>query len=125
GNSCGVSVTFNPKSAGNLTGTLTVVANGVPSTLALTGIAPISLSLSASTSSVTVGTPVTLNWSVSAGASCTATGGTSADGWTGNFSGGGSRSGTEAAAGTYQYGLSCTAGMQTAQAQVQVLVNSP
>jgi hypothetical protein len=62
---------------------------------------------------------------VSAGASCTATGGTAADGWIGPFSGSGSRSVTEAAVGDYLYGLNCSAGDQSAQAQVPVLVNYP
>jgi probable HAF family extracellular repeat protein len=125
GNSCTVSVTFTPTAAGNPTGTLTVVSDGAPSTIALTGIAPISLSLSSSASSVTMGMPVTLSWSVSAGASCTATGGTAADGWTGSLSGNGSQSVREVAAGDYLYGLSCTADKQTAQAQAPVLVNNP
>ena len=125
GNRCTVSVTFSPMAAGNPTGTLTVVSDGAPSTIALTGIAPIGLSLSASASSVTTGTSVTLSWSVSAGASCAATGGTAADGWTGNLSGSGSRSVREVAAGDYVYGLNCTAGEQTAQAQAPVIVNEP
>jgi probable HAF family extracellular repeat protein len=125
GSSCTVSVTFSPTAAGNPTGTLTVVSDGAPSTIALTGIAPISLSLSASASSVTTGTSVTLSWSVSAGASCAATGGTGADGWTGNLSGSGSRSVRELAAGDYVYGLNCTAGKQTTQAQAPVIVNEP
>jgi hypothetical protein len=120
-----VSVTFRPTASGNPTGTLTIVSNGVPTSIALAGIAPISLSFSAGASSVTAGTPVTLSWNVTAGASCDATGGSPADGWTGSFSGSGSLSVTEAAAGNYLYGLNCIAGQQAAQAQAKVLVNYP
>jgi probable HAF family extracellular repeat protein len=125
GNSCAASVTFTPIVAGDLAGSLDVVSDGALFTVALAGTSPISLSLLAGAAAVTAGTPVTLNWTVSAGASCTATGGTAADGWIGPFSGGGSRSVTEAAVGDYLYGLNCTAGDQSAQAQVPVLVNYP
>jgi probable HAF family extracellular repeat protein len=125
GSSCTVSVTFSPTAAGNLTGTLNVVSAGAPFAIALAGTAPVNVSLSASSSSVTAGTPFTLSWSVSAGASCMATGGTAADGWSGAFSGSSSRSVTEAAVGDYLYGLTCSADNQNGQAQVPVLVNYP
>jgi probable HAF family extracellular repeat protein len=122
--SCEIFVTFSPTSAGNLTGTLTVVSGGLPSTVALAGIAPISVSLTTSAPSVAAGSPFTLTWTVSSGASCTTTGGSAADGWGGELSGTGSHSVTEANPGDYLYGLSCTAGQQTGQAQAKVVVNN-
>jgi probable HAF family extracellular repeat protein len=125
GGSCAVSVTYNPTVGGDLTGSLSVTSDGALFAVPLAGTTPIDATLSASASSVTAGTPVTLSWNVSPGASCTATGGTAADGWTGSFSSSGSLSVTEAAVGDYLYGLTCTAGDQTAQAQAPVQFNYP
>jgi hypothetical protein len=52
-------------------------------------------------------------------------GGRSGDGWSGNVTGSGSRVVTETIAGAYTYGLSCTAGSQSAKASAAVQVNQP
>jgi hypothetical protein len=74
---------------------------------------------------VTVGTSVTLTWTVSAGATCTATGGSSTDGWIGTVAVSGTQSVAESSGGSYVYGLSCTSGSQSGTGQVSVLVNWP
>jgi probable HAF family extracellular repeat protein len=125
GGSCAVSVIYNPPAGGDLNGSLGVTSDGALFAVPLAGTTPIGATLAASASSVTAGTPVTVSWNVSPGASCDATGGTAADGWTGVISGSGSRSVTEAAVGDYLYGLICTAGDQSAQAQAHVQVNYP
>jgi len=83
------------------------------------------VTLSANTSSVFIGVPVLLIWGASSGTSCTATGGNSGDGWTGNLAVSGSKSVTESAAGQYSYGITCTSGGHAAQAQVTVSVAAP
>jgi probable HAF family extracellular repeat protein len=122
---CTVMVTFTPTVAGNLTGSLTVSAGGQPFVVALSGVAPLKVTLSASAPSVTTGTAFTLTWTQSPGASCAATGGMSGDGWAGTFAASGNHSVTESAAGMYQFGLACTAGSQTAAAQASVNVTLP
>jgi hypothetical protein len=65
--------------------------------------------LTASSASTAVDVPVTLTWSSTLGATCTASGGTSGDGWTGTLGPSGSRPVTEASTGNYDYGLNCVA----------------
>jgi probable HAF family extracellular repeat protein len=122
---CTVMITFKPTVAGNLAGSLTVTAGGQAFVVALAGAAAIKVTLTASALSVTTGTAFTLTWTQSPGASCAATGGVAGDGWTGTFAASGTHSVTEAAAGMYQLGLACTAGSQTAAAQVSVNVTLP
>jgi probable HAF family extracellular repeat protein len=122
GGHCTVAVTFMPTAAGDRTGTLTVTAAGAPFVVALSGVAPIEVTLSTNPSSTTTGTPATLTWTQSPGASCSATGGTSGDGWAGTFLAGGNKSVTESDAGIYQLGLTCSAGSQTATAQISLTV---
>ena len=125
GASCTIMVTFAPTAAGDLTGALTVISGGVPVAIPLSGIASIKVSISSSAASTTVGTPVTLTWTASPGAICTATGGSAADGWNGTLAVSGMQAVKEATGAGYAYGLSCTAGSQTASAQVAVTVNWP
>jgi probable HAF family extracellular repeat protein len=122
---CTVMVTFMPSAAGERTGSLNVIAGGAPFVIALSGVAPVKVTLSASIAAAITNTAFTLTWTQSPGASCSATGGATGDGWTGTFSESGSQSVTESAAGMYQYGLTCTAGSQTASAQVSVSVALP
>jgi probable HAF family extracellular repeat protein len=86
----------------------------------------IQVSIKASASTVPAGTPVTLTWttypSSASGVTCTATGGSAADGWTGMITLNGTKAVMEAAAGTYAYGLSCTIGSQTQEAHTSVVV---
>jgi probable HAF family extracellular repeat protein len=123
--SCMVMVTFGPTGAGDRSGTLTAISAGVPITVPLTGIAPIQVTLSSSASATMTGVPVKLTWTLSPGTSCMATGGSAADGWTGTFKASGSQSVTESTAGTYPYGLSCTAGSQAKSTQTSVVVSWP
>ena len=122
---CAVMVTFAPTAAGDLPGVLTVISAGVPITVPLAGIAPIQVSISSSAANTTAGVPVKLTWTVSPGASCMATGGSAADGWTGSVTLSGTRSVTEPTAGTYPYGLACTAGSQSQSSQTSVVVAWP
>lgn len=108
---CAIVVVFAPAATASPTGSLTLMAGGVPLAVALTG--PLSASISVSSTAVTAGTSVTLTWSATGGASCTATGGSAADGWTGTVAVSGSKSVTEASAGTYTYGISCTSGSES------------
>jgi hypothetical protein len=79
------------------------------------------VSLAANESSVGVDTPVTLTWSSPPGTtSCTASGGSAGDGWTGSLSGSGTMTLTESTASTVVYSISCNLGAGSAEAQTQV-----
>jgi probable HAF family extracellular repeat protein len=123
--SCTVMVTFGPTAAGDLTGALTVISTGVPIAIPLAGIAPIQVAIASSAATTIAEVPVKLTWTVSPGASCTATGGSTADGWIGTVALSGTQSVTESTAGTYPYGLSCTAGSQSQANQTSVIVTWP
>ncbi|HEY2683013.1 MAG TPA: hypothetical protein VGI93_05855 [Steroidobacteraceae bacterium] len=120
GATCTVAVDFASAGSGDRTGALTVTSNGVPFVLPLRGVSPITVSLTASPTSVPMGSPSTLAWNISPGASCSATGGVNGDGWTGTFTSSGSQAVKYAAPTSITYGLSCTAGTQTAQASAVV-----
>ena len=105
---------------------------GVPSIATVLSIAvPFNVSMSASSSTVMTGKPVTLTWNALPGAACTANGGSASisgaadDGWTGSVPASGTRSVTESVGATYHYGLTCTAGSESDQAQVPVVVTWP
>jgi hypothetical protein len=119
---CAITVVFAPTGAGSPSGTLTLLAGGVP--IAVPLLSPLSVSISASATTATTASGVTLRWTAAAGAACTATGGDAADGWTGSVPTSGSRSVKEAAPGTYTYGISCTAGPQTQTAQAAAVTVS-
>jgi lysyl endopeptidase len=79
------------------------------------------VSLSASPTSATVGVPITLTWTSSNDASCSASGGSSADGWSGTKPLSGSNSNvTENSAGAYTYIIQCTGDGETASANAVV-----
>jgi probable HAF family extracellular repeat protein len=122
---CTVMVAFAPTAAGDLDGSLTVIAAGVPIVVSLSGTAPIKVAISSSAATVTTGVAVKLTWTASPGASCTATGGSANDAWTGSIAVSGTQAVLESTAGTYQYGLTCTAGSQMASGQVSVVVTPP
>jgi hypothetical protein len=67
-----------------------------------------------------VGQAVTLGWNGYQAASCTATGGTPGDGWTGTLPYSGSMMVTESQIGSVTYGLTCQNGALSAQASVTV-----
>ena len=87
---------------------------------------PNPVTLSASSGTVIAGTPDTLTWSAGAASSCSATGGNSADGWSGTLPVTGSTKVTETTAGTYNYGLTCTTATETEvfQANARVTVQA-
>ena len=122
---CAVMLTFGPTAAGDRKGNLTVTTSGVPVTVPVAGTAPIQATISSSAATTMTGVPVTLTWGASVGASCTATGGSAADGWTGTVKASGTQSVTESTAGTYSYGLACTAGSQSKSTQTTVVVSWP
>jgi probable HAF family extracellular repeat protein len=128
GATCTVQVGFAPTAIdpGTVGGTLTITpaATG-PLVVSLSGTGETSVSISASASTVTAGVAVTLTWSSTAGAVCTASGGSTADGWTGIVPASGSKPVTEATAGTYTYGLSCVDGAETVSADKVVTVTVP
>jgi Abnormal spindle-like microcephaly-assoc'd, ASPM-SPD-2-Hydin len=125
GATCTISVVFKPTSIGSKTATLNVNAGGVPIVVPLSGVVPLSVSVKASAVTVTAGKSVALTWVATTGASCSATGGSATDGWSGSIAASGTKAVTESAAGTYFYGLNCTAGSQTQQAQASVVVTRP
>jgi probable HAF family extracellular repeat protein len=125
GASCTVTLTFTATGSGDTPGSLSVTTLGGSVAYNLTGTAPIAVTLASSAASTTVGKPVTLTWTLSPGTSCTKAGGSSADGWTGTTSASGSQSVAEAAAGTFHYALTCTAGSQSGSSQATVGVAWP
>jgi len=125
GSSCTISVVFKPTSAGSKAATLSVNGGGAPVMVALSGVVTLSVSIMAGAATVTAGTPVTLTWVATIGASCSATGGSASDGWTGSIATSGTKAITESSAGTYSYGLRCTGGSQTQQAHASVIVTWP
>jgi hypothetical protein len=78
------------------------------------------MSFTASPSSAPVNTPINLSWSSSLAIGCTASGGSSGDGWTGQLPGSGAQSVTSATAATITYTITCNLGAGSAQAQTQV-----
>lgn len=122
--SCAIQIKFAPTVPGSRTGVLTVASGGSSFTVNLSGTASISTSITTSAATVQVSTPVTLTWS-SPGTTCTATGGSPADKWTGSLAASGSQAVTESISGKYVYGLTCTGGGQTSSAQVNVTVSLP
>lgn len=124
GTSCAVQVKFTPTAPGTRTGILTLTSGGTSYAANVAGTGTISVALTAGATSAAVGTPVTLTWT-SPGTTCTASGGSMTDGWTGNLPGSGSLPVTETTVGSYGYGIKCTGGGQTANAQVTVSVGQP
>jgi hypothetical protein len=112
---CAIAVVFAPTGTASPSGTLTLPAAGVP--IAVPLLSALSASITASSTAVTTATGVTLTWTATPGTTCTATGGSAADGWVGSVPVSGSRSVKEPGPGTYTYGISCTAGPQSQIAQ--------
>jgi probable HAF family extracellular repeat protein len=133
GGQCRISVVFLPKVAGALTGALTIPAGGANYQVPLSGVAPITAKISASSATATVGQPVTLTWTVSPGSTCTAASSSTNAKWTasnppftGNVSVSGTRTLTEIVNGTATYTLNCTApGVAAATVSASVVWNWP
>ena len=125
---CDVMVAFSPTFPGSQTGGVSIISDGVPVVVPLSGIAPFDVSISASATAVVTGEPVTLTWAAPLGAICSATGGSSADGWIGSVAVSGTQSVIETSGGgSYLYGIQCRNPNNTAasQAQVAVMVSWP
>jgi len=75
---------------------------------------------SASSTTSSTGSLVTLTWSAPGAASCTASGGQSGDGWSGSLRGSGTQTVTEYTSGAVTYGLTCSYSSQQSSAQVTV-----
>jgi hypothetical protein len=108
--SCVAAVTFTPTELLARTGTLTVNADIVFTTI-LSGTGGIAASISATPDTVKEGQSVTLTWSSSPNAVCEGVGGT--PGWAGPLMQSGSRDVTSDDAGTIEYGIRCTHDAQT------------
>jgi hypothetical protein len=125
GATCIINIVFDPAAAGSNTAALNVNVTGQPLAISLSGSGSFKVGLTASSQSVTAGVPVTLTWSSASGATCTASGGSTADTWTGSVGASGSRRVTETTAGTYKYGLDCVAQGVSATATVTTAVTVP
>lgn len=102
---CQAVVTFKPTDLFTRTGTLTVNV-GTPFTTTLTGSGGISATLTSSSSTVKEGKSVTLTWTSSPHAVCTASGGT--PGWAGPLAPSGSRDVSSPESGDVLYTIRCT-----------------
>jgi hypothetical protein len=120
--SCTIAITFSPISAGTPAGDVTLMAAGVPITVPVSGTSPINPSLVSSTTDAVVDVPFTLSWSSGAGSSCSASGGSGADGWSGTLAATGSKKITESTANTYVYVVTCTADSLTSSAKTSVVI---
>jgi photosystem II stability/assembly factor-like uncharacterized protein len=123
------SATVTEAAAGTFTYTLACIsgAQTAQSQVSITDVAPLTVQLTASASSVNAGQPATLTWASQTGATCTAGGGHTGDGWSGSEPSAGNATVTESSTGTFTYTLACVstgpAGSQTAQAQVAITDN--
>ncbi len=124
GSACAVQVRFSPTTLGSRSAQLTVASVPTSHAVKLTGNGTIHVGLATSATVTLVGMPVTLSWSAP-GTTCSATGGSATDGWSGSLAASGSRAVTESASGQYMYGLTCSAGGQSGAAQVGVTVGTP
>jgi hypothetical protein len=101
-----------------------VLDPGSSGTTVLSGMAgpPPTVQLSVSQTAVQTGSNVVLSFEASAGATCTASGGLSGDGWTGTIAAypSGIQVIVESQPGTVTYGLTCANGTHSAAAQVSV-----
>jgi fibronectin type 3 domain-containing protein len=90
---------------------------------ATVGVQP-TLTLSANKSSASTGTPFGITWASAGASSCTESGGSSGDGWTGTTSSpSGTQMVTESAAGTFTYTMACVSQDGTVQASESTVVS--
>jgi hypothetical protein len=126
GNPCSASVAFAPAVAGALTGALVIPAGGANYQVPLSGVAPITATISASSSTATVGLPLQISWTSSPGSTCTATDSSENPAFNGPIPPSGSKSLTESSAGTAYYGTHCTApGVPEVDPSTSVVWNWP
>jgi len=76
--------------------------------------------LSTDASTQVVGSTVTLSWTSQNASACTASGGASGDGWSGNLALSGNLAVTESSAGSFSYGITCTGAPPAAKANAAV-----
>jgi probable HAF family extracellular repeat protein len=124
GANCTVSVTFSSSAGGSQNALLNVVTGGATITVPLSATSPITVSLSATPASATIGQAFTITWSASTGATCQGSGGSANDGWNATTASG-SASVTETKAGTFTYSITCTAGSVSATQSLNVTVADP
>lgn len=125
GASCVINTAFTPPGPDTWSGELAVSIAGTQYAAVLSGVGAIALTLSSSSPTAIVGIPFTLQWSGTAGATCTASAGDGSAQWNGPKPVTGSMPITETTGGKYTYQLSCTDGMQTAVVQTTVTVSWP
>jgi len=106
---CTITVAFTPTVAGALTGGLTIPSAGTNYVVGLSGVAPLTATISASSATATVGKSITITWMSSPGSTCTAADDSLNPAFNGSIAPSGSVMLTEAAAGTVLYGTHCTA----------------
>ena len=89
---------------------------------------PATARLTPSQLAVGIGATITMSWSAVGASSCTASGGTAGDGWSGTLSASGSQPIKESTTGAITYGISCTypdGHQSSAQVTVTWLTSSP
>lgn len=118
-------VVVSPIAGGTTSGSLTLLAAGVPIEVPVTVSAPLAVSISANATTVAPGLGLRLTWTATSGATCTATGGTPENGWTGLQPASGTQELAGLPVGSYTFGLTCTLGSQTSSANVTVVVAVP
>lgn len=106
---CTIAVAFTPTVAGALTSGLTIPSAGANFVVALSGMAPITTTLSASASTATVGTSIKLTWSAAAGSACTEQSSSATSPWSGSITRSGTKTLTDTVAETVYYSINCTA----------------
>jgi probable HAF family extracellular repeat protein len=123
---CTITVAFTPTVAGALTGGLTVPSAGTNYVVALSGVAPITATISANSSTATVGTPITITWAAAAGSACTEQSSSPTSPWSGSIAPSGSKTLTDTVAETVYYSVNCTAtGTPAVSSQVAVVWTWP
>lgn len=78
------------------------------------------VTLSTSASNQAVGSSIKISWSSQNASACTASGGSSDDGWSGNLALSGNVSITESSAGSFDYAITCTGAPPSASANAKV-----
>jgi probable HAF family extracellular repeat protein len=109
GAQCTATVAFKPTVAGALSGGLTVTSSGVNYVVPLSGTAPVTASLTPSAAVAFIGQPLTLTWTSSPGATCTATASSQNKSFKGSIAHSGTVSLTEITAGAVTYAIHCSA----------------
>jgi hypothetical protein len=104
----------------NETAQVTVTYTAVPATAPVVALPSVTLTSSESTE--TAGQSISLAWSSKNADSCSATGGTAGDGWTGTLSASGSMTVTEPSAGTVTYDITCAGAPPAATASTSVVI---